>query len=446
MKRQRLIKWFVMFFVVMLLFTFLSRAADSVNVAQVQTSTPQNKIVSHVVEGTGKVEGTRERAVFAREGLKVAQVLVQEGETVEKGQVLLSLSSSSINKAIDEKTAKRDELALKVRDLESQASIDSANKAKELERAEENYRVAVENGDINMANAQMEVDVAEQKLQNYLNNKGLMSDGSDASTEQALRDDVRAKKESQNQVIMSRNQEVLEAKRAIEDAKEQDASDSELETAKRQLETSQKECAALNKLKERKGRVTAPCDGVVKSIAAATGSTTTEEAAAILYMLGGELRMEGSIRGDQLEYVQVGGSVALTGSSGTEVEDAEIESIQEDETDPDSRIITVKVPENTLAIGESVDFTITMDAGPYPASIPLSALYEENGTNYIYVVDTENSVLGEVQVARRVDVRVQDKNETVAALVNGEVANTEEIIVSSDRAIEDGSRIRLQES
>ena len=261
--------------------------------------------------------------------------------------------------------------------------------------------MAVENGDINMANAQMEVDVAEQKLQNYLNNKDLMSDGSDASTEQALRDDVRAKKESQNQVIMSRNQEVLEAKRAIEDAKEQEASDSELETAKRQLETSQKECAALNKLKERKGRVTAPCDGVVKSIAAATGSTTTEEAAAILYMLGGELRMEGSIRGDQLEYVQVGGSVALTGSSGTEVEDAEIESIQEDETDPDSRIITVKVPENTLAIGESVDFTITMDAGPYPASIPLSALYEENGTNYIYVVDTENSVLGEVQVARR---------------------------------------------
>lgn len=446
MKRQRLIKWFVMFFVVMLLFTFLSRAADSVNVAQVQTSALQNKIVSHVVEGTGKVEGTRERAVFAREGLKVAQVLVQEGETVEKGQVLLSLSSSSINKAIDEKTAERDELALKVRDLESQASIDSANKAKELERAEENYRVAVENGDINMANAQMEVDVAEQKLQNYLNNKGFMSDGSDASTEQALRDDVRAKKESQNQVIMSRNQEVLEAKRAIEDAKEQEASDSELETAKRQLETSQKECAALNKLKERKGRVTAPCDGVVKSIAAATGSTTTEEAAAILYMLGGELRMEGSIRGDQLEYVQVGGSVALTGSSGTEVEDAEIESIQEDETDPDSRIITVKVPENTLAIGESVDFTITMDAGPYPASIPLSALYEENGTNYIYVVDTENSVLGEVQVARRVDVRVQDKNETVAALVNGAVANTEEIIVSSDRAIEDGSRIRLQES
>lgn len=446
MKRQKLLKWFIMFFVVMVLFTFLSRAADSVNVAKVQTSTIQNKMVSHVVEGTGRVEGTKERAVFAREGMKVAQVLVQEGETVEKGQVLLSLSASSIKEAIESKEAEQGELALKVRDLESQAGVDSANKAKELERAEENYRVAVEKGDINMANAQMEVDVAKQKLQNYLNNKGFMSDGSDSSTEQALRDDVRAKQESQNQVIMNRNQEVLEAKRAIEDAKEEEAADSELETTKNQLETVQKELKTLNKLKERKGRVTAPCDGVVKTIASATGSTTTEEAAVILYMLGGELRMEGTVREEDLEYVQTGGSAVLKGSSGTQVEDAKIQSIKEDETDPNNRIVTVSVPENTLAIGESVEFTITMDAGPYATSIPLTALYEENGTNYVYVVDTENSVLGEVQVARRVDVRVQDKNESVAALVNGAVANTEQVIVSSDRAIEDGSRVRLQEN
>lgn len=446
MKRQKLLKWFIMFFVVMVLFTFLSRAADSVNVAKVQTSTIQNKMVSHVVEGTGRVEGTKERAVFAREGMKVAQVLVQEGETVEKGQVLLSLSASSIKEAIESKEAEQGELALKVRDLESQAGVDSANKAKELERAEENYRVAVENGDINMANAQMEVDVAKQKLQNYLNNKGFMSDGSDSSTEQALRDDVRAKQESQNQVIMNRNQEVLEAKRAIEDAKEEEAADSELETTKNQLETVQKELKTLNKLKERKGRVTAPCDGVVKTISSATGSTTTEEAAVILYMLGGELRMEGTVREEDLEYVQTGGSAVLKGSSGTQVEDAKIQSIKEDETDPNNRIVTVSVPENTLAIGESVEFTITMDAGPYATSIPLTALYEENGTNYVYVVDTENSVLGEVQVARRVDVRVQDKNESVAALVNGAVANTEQVIVSSDRAIEDGSRVRLQEN
>ena len=54
------------FLSLMLLFTFLSRAADSVNVAQVETKTAQNQVITHEVTGTGKVMGTRERAVLPR--------------------------------------------------------------------------------------------------------------------------------------------------------------------------------------------------------------------------------------------------------------------------------------------------------------------------------------------------------------------------------------------
>ena len=69
----------------MLLFTFLSRAADSVNVAQVETKNSSESVITHEVTGTGKVMGTRERAVFTQEGQKVEQVYVQEGQNVKKG-------------------------------------------------------------------------------------------------------------------------------------------------------------------------------------------------------------------------------------------------------------------------------------------------------------------------------------------------------------------------
>ena len=82
MKKIKLIKILAGFFVLMLLFTFLSRAADSVNVAQVETKTAQNQVIAHEVTGTGKVMGTRERAVFTQEGQKVEQVYVQEGQNV----------------------------------------------------------------------------------------------------------------------------------------------------------------------------------------------------------------------------------------------------------------------------------------------------------------------------------------------------------------------------
>ena len=64
MRQKKMIKWFGIFLAVMLAFTILSRAADSVSVAQVQVKTLQNQIVTHKVSGIGKVEGIREQAVF----------------------------------------------------------------------------------------------------------------------------------------------------------------------------------------------------------------------------------------------------------------------------------------------------------------------------------------------------------------------------------------------
>lgn len=445
MKREKLLKWFAMFFAAMLVFTILSRAADSVNVAKVTTKTPQNQMITHRVTGNGKVEGIKERAVFAKAGQRVGQILVREGEKVEKGQILFRLSTSTLKKTIADKEAEIDEISLKISDLESTSSINGEKKSKELARAEENYNVAVENGRINMANAQMEVDVARQKLQNYFNSLGFGRQA-DTATEQALRDEIRAREEAQNQVIMNRNQEVLEAQRAIEDAEMEEASDGTLENTKRELEKAREELKSLKKLLEKKGAVKAPADGVVKSISAATGGQTTEEAAMVLYEITGELRMTGTISKDDLKYVGVGDKAALKGSSGKEIEGAVIEAITEDTANPDLRIISALISENSLAIGESVEFTISRDEGPYSCCVPLSAIYGEAGKEFVYVLDTQNSVLGEVLVARKVNIVIKDKNESTAALQNGSLSSSQKVISDADRMIEDGSRVRLQES
>lgn len=445
MMREKLLKWFGMLFAAMLLFTFLSRAADSVNVARVRVKTVQNQIVTHRVDGTGKIEGTREHGVFAREGQRISQVLVQEGQSVKKGEVLLKLSEDTLKETIRQKRAELDTLTRKVEDLKSQESVDGEKKSNALSRAEEDYRIAVENGDINIANAEMEADVSRQKLQYYFE---AVANGkkADSSTEQALRDEIRAKDETVNQVIMNRNQEVLQAERAVEDAKLHTASDGSLANAEQELEQAQKEVKKLKKLLKAGGAVTAPVDGVVKSIAAGTGSQTTEEAAAVLYETAGVLRMTGSIHKDDLKYVGIGAKASLKGSSGAEVENAVIEAIQEDAEDPDRRIISVSVPENAMTIGETVEFTVSKDAGPYKCCVPLSAVYESSGQAFVYVLDSRDSVLGEVAVARKVEVSVQDKNNTTAALMDGTLSGDQKIVTEADREITDGSRVRLQES
>ncbi len=446
MNRKNLLKWFGMFFMAMLLFTVLSRASDSVNVARVSVSGLQNQIIVHEVRGTGKVLGTRETAVFAPGDQRVGRILVREGQTVQEGELLLVLEEDTILQRIEEKKTEIQEQKWKIEDLKSAAELNGEKKEQALKRAEENYETTVKNGEINLANARMELDVAEQKLQIYFNSVAYDSSRRDGSREQSLRDEIRSREEALVQLIMSTDQETQEAERALEDAKMDSASDSSLSTARSELKELRRELKELQTLKKQGGEICSPVKGVVKSVSVSTGSSTGVEAAMVLYETEGDFRMTGSISAEDLTYVAAGDGIVLKGSSGKNMEDGVVETIGEDETDPAVRIISVTVPAGTFSIGESVDFTVSKKSGPYRSCIPLSGLYAENNQNYVYVVDTENTVLGEVLTARKVSVTVTDKNEQTAALGEGTLSSDQKVIVGSSRLIEDGSRVRLVES
>lgn len=441
MDRKKTAKWLGMFLVVMVLFTFLSRTADSLNVPRITTKTIQNQNIGHEVKGNGKVESTLERAVFVAENQKVEQVLVQEGQSVEAGDALYQLSMEALSAAITDKEAETESLARKVEDAGSQANAKETEKALALERARENYDIAVANGEVNVANAEMEVNVAKQKLQNYYTYVG-----NDVTQEQALLDEIRSREEALNDVIMARNKEVLEAERALEDAQAESVTDGSLADAQAELLAAQEELEELNALQEKDGKIYAETAGVVKEIRSQTGNVTTAEAALIFYETGGSLRVKGTISKEDAKYVEEGQEAEVKGSDGKKIQGAVVESVQEDEQNADLRAVSILLPEDSLSVGASADFEMTQQTGPYPSCVPLSALYEEQGSYYVYVVDTENTILGEAMVARKVPVNVLDKNTSMAALENGALSQSQKVIVSTDRELTDGSRVRLQES
>lgn len=441
MDRKKTAKWLGMFLVVMVLFTFLSRTADSLNVPRITTKTIQNQNIGHEVKGSGKVESTLERAVFVAENQKVEQILVQEGQSVEAGDALYQLSMEALSASIKDKEAETESLARKVEDAGSQANAKETEKALALERARENYDIAVANGEVNVANAEMEVNVAKQKLQNYYTYVG-----NDVTQEQALLDEIRSREEALNDVIMARNKEVLEAERALEDAQAETVTDGSLADAQAELLAAQEELEELNALQEKDGKIYAETAGVVKEIRSQTGNVTTAEAAMIFYETGGSLRVKGTISKEDAKYVEEGQEAEVKGSDGKKIQGAVVESVQEDEQNADLRAVSILLPEDSLSVGASADFEMTQQTGPYPSCVPLSALYEEQGSYYVYVVDTENTILGEAMVARKVPVNVLDKNTSMAALENGALSQSQKVIVSTDRELTDGSRVRLQES
>lgn len=446
MKRERFIKWLGLFFGAMLVLGALSRAADSVNTAKVRVKSMQNYVISHTVQGSGKVEGTREFAVFAQEGQRVEQVLVQEGQSVKKGDILLKLSKEILEESIEKKNGELEELNLRARDLKSAEEVNGEKKSRDIFWAEQNYNAAANSGNYNVSSAQDALNLARQRLQEYYDSLGFTSEADTSGEEQALLDDVRAKQEALNQAVMARDQVVMDAQKGISDARQSEATDGSLQNVQRQIQMEQKELETLQSLMEQEGKISAPADGVIKSVSAVTGGLTSGDAAVVLYELSGDLRMTASISEEEAKYAEVGGSVKIKGISGTEVENARIESVREDETDPDRRALSIVIPENTLTIGESADFTISKDAGPFTTCIPLTALYGETGKEYVLVLDTQETVLGTVQVLRKVSVAVEDKNESFAALAQGSLTSDQQVVTEADRSVEEGSRVRLEES
>lgn len=478
------------FFAVMLIFTVLSRAADSVNVIQVQVKNPGNQMITHKVSGSGSVEGSGEQAVFVQENLKIQQVLVHTGQTVKKGEVLLTLEPDSIEEAKKEIEDKILTLEGQIGDLKSQENVKKQSKAMEQAWAGNSYDLAVQSGNISVDNAQEEVNIAKERLNDYYAKQqeaaaadeaygftdggvgtadgsgDIFGDGSedssewempqdssgqtedtaqneDASTEQALIDDLRAKQQALNAAIAGRNQGLASAGREIASANAAQATDSTLENTRRELENTREDLEKLTKLQEAQGNITAPTDGVIKSLSVQTGEITGMSAAAVLYPLDEDLYLTGTISKEDLKYVGTGMEVKITDYNDNDISGASVQSIMENDQDNDNRSLLIQLPRNSMNIGESAAFSIAKDAGPYPCCVPLSALYEEEGKNYIYVADTENTVLGTVLIARKVDVMVKDKNESTAALESGSISSDQQVIVSASREITDGSRVRL---
>ena len=463
--KKKLIQATCLFFVMMLIFTILSRVSDSVNVIQIQTKNPANQMITHEVKGSGKVEGSQEVAVFVLENLQVEQVMVHAGQTVKKGDILLKLSQNSIQAALKNLDDKVKTLEGQAKDLESQKKVNSQKRAAEQTWAGNSYDLAVQSGNVSVDNARAEVQIAQQRLDEFYREKEAKTSGDDLSgftdgeegettvtqeddsaTETALQDDLRARQEALNEVIAGRNQTLASAGKAVSDASTPEASDSTLENVQRELENARADMEKVTVLQSTEGVISSPSDGVIKSLSVQTGDLTGQTAAVVLYSADGALRMTGTISKDDIKYVSAGADVKITDNNNNDISGATVENITENKEDNDIRDLSIIMPANSLSIGQSGDFSISKDAGPYSCCVPLSALYQENGKVYVYVTDTENTVLGTVMVARKVEVTVQDRNQTTAALGEGSLSTDQAVIVQADRELKDGSRVRISEN
>ncbi len=498
MVRKKIITIFGGFLAVMMVFTVLSRAVNGASMAKVETVRIKTGTIDHEVTGSGKVEAGKEIAVYTESGQRVKEICVKEGQMVEEGELLFTIDLEELEEQILTVQQEMEKAKLQNQDIESAKNLEERNRIMAKNRAADDYNQAVSEGDFTVAQAKTAWDNAEQALQEFLQtrpkivgsgkenheeedgegqrviNPSEIDNEKESSQEnQPEADENQGTEENQNPgidvadweakkaqleqavteakaayeaALSARTEDVKAAARALEDASAPTAADS----ASKQNEITRKQQEfALQKLltlKEGEGKVFAPVRGVVIQIAITTGDFTTEGTAIRLSDTSQGNRLVASVDKVNERYVTKGSQVHISVFGSKEkISDYTVTNVAENKEDKMLLDVVIDLPEGVLEAGANAEIEIVQKSENYGSVIPIQALHEEQNGYYVLVVEQEQGVMGKEQVARRFEVKVQDKNNMYAALEDGVLTQEQEIISSSSRTIDDGSRVRKKE-
>ena len=546
------------FLIVMVIFTFLSRALDSVTIARVQTGYGKQGSVSYRITGEGTFEADRLSYRPLPEGMRVDTILARPGDVVQAGDTILTLQMEPLQE-------KREELAVALRQAElaleqerlsgreiprvtqemlalQQMEVDQRalelgrqdladaqedydqnvdalrleydrlagrsedeirQDAKEaLKSARRVYDAAKLDRDSAVKRAEREVREKQKKL-DRLNAQEDPSEETVADAEEALAAaevDLELAKEEQDILVEEakaslrsaeedyddRSYNTLKAqedcKKAYEDgvkAEDEKLAQAqrrvlELEEALRQsgqnlenaritdagtrseeektreisrlrqesmeldLEQKRRSLAKVEELISREGAVTAVSRAVVAGLDLQEGGLIG--AADQIRLAEGRMLFQAQVDKEDAALLAQGQRMSLKRTGEAKELNAVVESV--DRLSEDGKCtVSASLAEGAGWLGETCSFTVVLQSGVYPMVIPIEALREDTIGYFCLAVQPEKTILGEELTAVRVNVEVLEKSSTSAA-VSGAVTSVTPLVLSSNKSVSPGDRVR----
>ena len=190
------------------------------------------------------------------------------------------------------------------------------------------------------------------------------------------------------------------------------------------------------KIKKRKGRIRAASGGIVTSLLVKTGQKTQEGGILTMTDDGAGFLFVGTMNLNGADYLSQGDKVTVS-FGRKKVKGLPVTSLVLD--------VSVLLPAKSAFLGEPASINVIKESDNYSCTVPVTAVFRENGKSYILLVENRETILGEQQIAVKKEVKVLEENESFAALEEGVLDKDSVIIAESDRFVEAGDSVRLME-
>lgn len=474
-QKERAVRYFAVFLVFMLICTIVSRGIYAWQMPQVTLGTIDANTLTRTIEADGTILTKEEVPVVTGAGFLVEKVCVVEGQKVEKGDVLFQVERSDLEKLLQQADMQIQAEEKKLAELNA-----SGNSA--INRASQDLKDAAASADGDVARAQEAYQAAaalrdsapseeeykqkaykqdaeyqslykasqkknatkkeKEAFRSYKESLDARLSESYAQEKQALNDAVAEKEQALREADKSRSDSVKQAQRTLEDAKTGDGG-AKLEQ-QNQIQLLKENRSGMLTLKQSEGKVVCSMSGYVSRILVQAGERTGDASAMVLSNADGEKLFQAVLPGEEKSYVTPNDKMNISFSGSAEqLFGIPIEAVGE--LADGSCQVTGRLLNTTAQIGETGKMEIDKEIGRYSCTIPLSALHSQDNSDYVWIVEEKQTILGTELTARKQKVKVIDRDESYAALEEGSLTEDEKFIVESDKEIKDKARVRLTE-
>lgn len=461
-RRKRIVAGLAVFMAFMWLCTLVSKSIYASKLPMVSTTRTDSKYIEHIVEAEGIVEAGAKLPVTALSGLRVKELAVQAGDKVEEGDILFTVDLEDMKQIMGEQELAAAKVQLQIDAIAHNKELAQNQKALEEARAREDYDALARYQDTLVGRAAEGVAQAEEALEelqeeNRAHENDWQKEDGGSKTEEEMEAEQKAREEAEERLKQelqaaayaeadakwNRDNTIKDAGRRVEDVLQEDNADATLAVYRSELAAVQEKIAAYQAILEQEGKITSPIGGMVTDVYVQTGGRVPDTASFLLADDEVPCQFRVSLTKEQKSYVNLNDDVKLE-LDGRKKIDVKVDYIEENENMPGSYTALLRLPEETGMPGLSGKMICSKAGEKYPSCISLLALHEENGRNFVYVVNEREGILGTEYYVEEITVSVADKNDNLAA-IEGAVSEESRIIDSSTKEIKKGDVVRLSD-
>lgn len=447
--RNKVLKSIGIFLIVAVLCTIISRGLYVASIADVTLKEPNARVLNHDIETSGMIEQKRKIVVLTEADQIVTDIYVKEGQKVKSGDPLFSIDLDYLKQQIDVMKNERKQLGYQIEDAKNQEEDKKKQDNLNRGQAKDNYDYLVDKWETQIAKDAEAVESAKEAYENSL--KQETEDGSETQQLLAEWEEAQAQYEAD---IIQRDGELFEAGQTVESSQLTVSDSTSEEQLKLQREQIDMKMEGLNLLASQEGKVLSDTEGAVSEILVHTGEATPATASILLSDLSSGIQTTVTLNEDEAKNITEQSQVIMrgTGSNGEEVvlTDVNIQSVKEKKEGEDSASVfeaVLATPETAFEEGANVSVEIKNPSKEYEICIPLEALHTDGVDKYaVYIAEEQDTLIGKELTVRKVPVKILDKDAEFAAIESDTLSGQQKIIVSCEKAIEEGMTVKEKET